>query len=201
MHRFSSLDTVRQRIWHRLEAAATEPGHPLRVLPFGTEQGGAPHLRMVVLRDADADERVLAFHTDRRSQKVADIRDRERVAWLAWDPDTKEQIRLQGTASIHLDDAIADEMWAAESPRSLDVYVREAAPGTPLPAPEDGLEETVKTDPVTRDDVSDGRQYFAVVRTVIDEMDWLHLHPEGHYRAQFQFDPDQEGFDGGWVVP
>jgi len=49
--------------------------------------------------------------------------------------------------------------------------------------------------------VAEGRPYFAVIRTVIDEVDWLHLHPEGHYRAQFQFHPDADRFEGTWVVP
>lgn len=201
MQRFERLDIIRQRIWRRLTEAATQPGHPLRALPFGTGQGGTLQLRTVILRNADPNERVLAFHTDRRSQKVADIQANERIAWLAWDPDTKEQIRLHGSASVHFDDAVADEMWASQSPRSLDVYARRAAPGAPLEAPEDGLDEAVKFEPITREDVAEGRSHFSVVRTVIDEIDWLHLHPEGHYRAQFQFDPEEETFEGGWVVP
>jgi hypothetical protein len=49
--------------------------------------------------------------------------------------------------------------------------------------------------------VADGRPHFAVVRTVIDEIDWLHLHPEGHYRAHYRFEADQEQFAGTWIVP
>lgn len=201
MQRFTDLDTVLSRVWERLETAASQSGHPFQVLPFGTVEDGEPHLRTVVLRQASADERLLAFHSDRRSQKIDDLRVNDRIAWLAWDPETSEQVRLRGRATVHLDDAVADQMWDAESPRSLDVYVRETASGTPLEAPAEGLDGAVTTEPVTREDVAKGRPFFAVVRTVIDEIDWLHLHPEGHYRAQFHFDEDTQSFSGTWVVP
>jgi hypothetical protein len=96
---------------------------------------------------------------------------------------------------------VADAMWADQSPQSLDVYARTAAPGASLEAPTDGLDDAVTSEPITREDVAKGRRYFSVVRTVIDEIDWLHLHPEGHYRAQFQFDPDEGDVESGWVVP
>jgi pyridoxine/pyridoxamine 5'-phosphate oxidase len=82
MKRFSSLNDVLERVWNRLEAAAEDPGHSLRALTFGTVQETAPHLRTVILREADAETRRLSFHTDRRSQKVEDLRTRDRVAWL-----------------------------------------------------------------------------------------------------------------------
>lgn len=201
MERFTSLDAVRRRVWRRLQEAVADPGHAYRTLTFGTATDGAPHLRTVILRAADPEARRLAFHTDRRSRKVEHIRALDRIAWLGWDPGTKEQIRLHGTASVHLDDAVADAMWAAQAPSSLDIYVRPPAPGTPLDAPDDGLDPSVTDGPVTREDVAGGRQHFAVVRTVIDEIEWLHLHPEGQYRAQFRFDASTEAFAGDWVVP
>lgn len=202
MQRITELDAVLDHIWERLTTAADEPGDPLRALTFGTSHAEIPRLRTVILRRADAEERVLAFHSDRRAQKVDDIRGNRRVAWLGWDPDTNEQIRLSGTATVYDgDDAVADEMWADERPPSLGVYVRPSAPGTPLEQPADGLSEAVRRTPLTRQDVAEGREHFAVVRTTLDRIDWLHLHAEGHYRAQFELDSETEAFDGSWVVP
>lgn len=201
MKRYTDLGAVLDRVWRRLERAAEDSGDSFRTLTFGTAQDGQAHQRTVVLRAADRDKRCLAFHTDRRAQKVDHIQANDRIAWHGWDPESSEQIRLRGTASVHTDDDVADAMWAAESPRSLAVYPRPTAPGTPLDAPDDGLEAAVQEEPITREDVAAGRPYFAVVRTVIDEIDWLHLHPEGHYRAQFPFEPAQNRFDGTWVVP
>ena len=201
MERITTLEDVQERVWHRLVEAAEQPGHPLRLLTFGTVADDTPQLRTVVLREADPSARRLAFHCDARSQKVSQIEANDQVAWLGWDPETGEQVRLLGAASVHRDDDVAEALWAAESPRSLDVYVRGGTPGAPLDAPEDLLPETVKNDPVTQADVEEGRPHFAVVRTVIDEIEWLHLHSDGHYRAQFSYDPDAAAFDGTWIVP
>jgi len=201
MDRYTDLGVVLDRVWRRLVQAAEDPGHPFRTLTFGTSQNNQPHLRTVVLRKTDRGTRSLAFHTDRRSQKVADLQAQSRIAWRGWDSETREQVRLRGTGTVHTDDAVADTMWKEQQPRSLAVYPKPLAPGTPIEGPGDGAEASVEERPITRDDVAEGRPYFAVIRTVIDEVDWLHLHPEGHYRAQFQFHPDADRFEGTWVVP
>ncbi len=201
MDRYSDLDTVLNRVWRRIEHAAEDAHSPFRILTFGTVQGGQPHLRSVVLRSAARKDRRLSFHSDRRAEKVEAIEAHPRITWHGWDPDTSEQIRLRGTAGVHTGDAVADEMWEEQDPASLAVYPRPTAPGTPLDGPGDGLQASVKEEPITRKDVAEGRQYFAVIRTVIDEIDWLHLHPEGHYRARFQFQEDRQAFEGTWVVP
>lgn len=201
MQRLTDLNDVLDLVWHRLERAAEKPGHPFRTLAFGTTQAQTPHVRTVILRAADRSDRRLAFHTDRRSQKVQDIRDRSRIAWHGWNPDTREQLRLQGTATVHRDDEVADAMWASQRPSSLDVYRRSMPPGAPLDAPEDALDDAVKGDSITRADVAPGRDAFAVVRTTIDRVDWLHLHREGHYRARFTVDAETNAFEGTWIVP
>lgn len=201
MDRYTELDAVLDRVWGRMEGAAEEPGHPFRTLTFGTLQGNAPNLRTVILREARRDERRLAFHTDRRSQKVVDVRSHERIAWRGWDADTREQVRLRGRGSVHVNDDVTDAMWDAQKPRSLAVYPKSTAPGTPTDTPHDGLSDSVQETPLTREDVAAGKKHFAVMRTVIDEIDWLHLHPEGHYRAQFRFECDRQAFEGTWVVP
>jgi len=199
--RFENLDAVHAHVWKDIEAAAQDPGHPYRQLTFGTVYEQAPDLRTVILRMAEADERRLQFHSDRRSRKVSALRENDRIAWHAWDKESLEQIRLYGTATVHLDDEVAMALWESQSPSSLAVFARPSAPGTPMEAPGDALREAVKEEPITEDDVAAGRQYFAAIRTTIDRMEWLHLHPDGHYRAQFEYPDDQEGFEGRWVVP
>lgn len=196
----TSLDSVLRHVWSRLEEAAENPGHVFRTLTFGTVGEDAPHLRTVVLRRADREVRVLAFHTNRYAQKVEDIRATGGVAWHGWDPDAREQVRLRGRATIHTDDDRADAMWAAEDPASLDVYVPTAKPGTSIEDPDAGR-RSVPAAPVTRADVAPGREQFAVIRTVIEEIDWLHLHPDGHARAQFTLESEGKGGEGTWVVP
>lgn len=202
MTRYSNLDAVLSHVWEELEAAA-EPSsdHTYRRLTFGTVHEQGPDLRTVVLRRASEESRLLQFHTDRRSRKVEALRNNDRVAWHGWDADAREQIRLYGTGSVHLDDDVAMDLWERQPPSSLASYARPSAPGTPLDVPDDGLRPAVKTEPITEDDVAQGRQYFAAIRTVIDRIEWLHLHAEGHYRARFEYRADREAFEGSWVVP
>lgn len=201
MTRYTNLESVLRHVWDEVEAAAAAPDHPYRHLTFGTVRDRTPDLRTVVLRRVDVDERVLQFHSDRRTRKVKDVRENERVAWHGWNPDTREQIRLRGTATVHLDDDVAMEMWETQSLESRALYVRPATPGSELDEPEDGLRPDVKTKSLSQDDVAEGRQHFAAIRTTIHEIEWLHLHPEGHYRARFKHQSGGEEFDGTWVVP
>lgn len=201
MTRFTNLDAVLNHVWTEIQTAAEDPGHVYRHLTFGTVHNEAPDLRTVVLRQVEEEQRCLQFHTDRRSGKVEALRENDRIVWHGWNADARQQIRLYGTASVHLDDDVAMDLWESQSPESLDVYVRPSAPGTPLDEPGDGLRPAVKSDPITEDDVAAGRQNFAAIRTVIDRIVWLHLHPDGHYRARFEYQQDQQSFDGTWVVP
>lgn len=201
MTRFTSLDSIFDHVWAEITTAAEDPSHRFRTATFGTVQARGPGLRTVVLREADRDAQSLAFHSDRRAQKISDIRGHSGVAWHWWDSDTHEQLRLCGRATVHVDDAVADQMWGDQDPSSLVVHARHSPPGTPIDAPDDGLIDAVKEGTVTREDVAPGREHFAVVRTVIDRIDWLHLHPEGHYRAQFRCPPDTPQREQSWVVP
>lgn len=201
MPRYTNLDAALNHVWDEIEAAAEAPDHAYRHLVFGTVHERAPDLRTVVLRRADEDARRLLFHTDRRTRKVEALRENDRIAWHGWDADAREQIRLYGTASVHLDDDVEMDLWETQSPDSLAMYVRSVAPGSPLDEPGDSLRPAVKSEPVTDDDVAESRQYFAAIQTVIDRIEWLHLHPDGRYRARFEYQPDQEAFEGSWVVP
>ena len=199
--RITDLDALLDHVWTYVTEAGTNSQHPFRTPAFGTAGIDPPNLRTVVLRHADADDRTLAFHTDRRAGKVGQIRAHDRVAWHGWDPESSQQLLLHGSATVHTSDRVADEMWEAASPRELQLYMRPKTPGTPLDAPSDALDARVKSDDLTREDVAPGRKYFAAVRTVIDEIIFLHLHPEGHYRARFRYDDGADEWDGDWIVP
>lgn len=199
--RYENLATVLNHVWDELEAAARDPGHAYRQLTFGTVHERVPDLRTVVLRGVSEDNRLLQFHTDRRSRKVDALRENEHIAWHGWDPEAREQIRLYGTGTVHLDDDVAMDLWESQSPETLAVYARPSAPGSALDEPEDGLRPAVRTEPITDDDVAEGRQYFAAIRTTIDRIEWLHLHSDGHYRARFEYQSASQEFEGSWVVP
>ena len=191
MKRYTDLEALLQHTWEYLEAGSARASHPARTPTFLTGDASA---RTIVLREISAEERALLFHTDLRSDKSETLRQEPLVGFHHWNPDRSQQFRLEGRAELHLDDEIADRIWA-EQPETAKVHYQKAAsPGTPVEGPRSAHPAT--------DDVdgsSEPRSNFAVVRTVVDSIDWLHLHSEGHYRAQFEWTDGE--WSGRWVVP
>ncbi len=190
--RHDDLDELLDHVWTYLQSAATDPSHPGRMPTFCSD---GPDARTVVVRHADRDERRMAFHTDTRSAKLDQLRRRPKVAWHHWNGDLKQQFRLYGRADLHLDDELADEIWKAQGEEGRSHYQKGEAPGTVVETPRSGHPGRDGD----AEEVEDPRQYFGVVSTVVDRIDWLHLHPEGHYRAEFEW--TSQGFRGTWIVP
>jgi pyridoxamine 5'-phosphate oxidase len=201
MDLWTDLDDLHDWIWTELETAATDRKHALRTANIATAGFDEPRMRTVVLRGASRSMRHLAFHSDRRAEKIAELRANERIAWHWWNPDTSVQLRLRGHATIHTDDAVADQMWAAEPANSLDLYLKSQTPGTPADTPTDGLAEHVQEGDLTRDDVAPGRAHFAVIRSVIDHIDAVHLNREEHQRARFEWEESEKRWEKDWLIP
>ena len=201
MDPWTDLSEVLRLVWNHVEAGAVDSDHPFRTPTFGTAGHGQPQLRTVVLRMAQQDSRSLSFHSDRRADKIEEIQANDRISWHAWAPAKSLQIRLRGRATVHTDDAVADEMWEAESPASLGHYLKEDAPATPIENPVDELPDAFHEGTLTEEDVAAGRSHFAVVRTVIDEIDALNLHRGNHQRALFAWNAEANAFEGSWRVP
>jgi hypothetical protein len=150
---------------------------------------GAPALRTVVLRAFDPATRRLRIHTDRRSAKAAGIAAEPRVALHGYDAGAQVQLRMGGVASLHLDDAVADEAWAGSRAMSRMIYATPHAPGDPVAEP--------LPSPV---DAEGGRNNFCAVLLRIDTLDVLLLAASGHRRVRFAWD-DAGALSAGWVAP
>lgn len=192
MERHQSLDDVVDQVWTYFESAADDPGHPGRTPTVATS---GPDARTVVLRRADRQSRSLLFHTDSRSGKFQQLIEEPEAVWHHWDPDLAQQFRLFGQVSLHEADDLADGFWEDLDEDERRHYLKEDGPGTPVGRPRSAHPDT---DAVAGEPASP-RDQFAVVRTVVDRIDWLHLHPEGHYRAHFEWTGGS--FQGEWVVP
>jgi hypothetical protein len=165
------------------------PAHSPTLSTIGLD--GRPRSRTVVLRGADAQALRLRFHADLRSDKVAEIARDPRVALHVYDQAGKFQMRVEGTASVHHDDAIADEAWLSSRPMSRVCYGTSPAPGMVIP---DGGAFSVpppeETDP--------GRANFAAVVVAMERLETLYLAFSGHRRAAFRLMGDPAAT---WLVP
>ena len=169
---------------------------------------GRPRVRTVVLREADSETAILRVHCDRRSDKAREILAGEILAreilagealarapcaLHAYDPKAKVQIRIEGRASLHTDDAVAEAAWAGSQPMSRVCYGIDPAPGTALarggayaqPDPEAALVI--------------GRPNFCVIRVRAEVLDFLYLDRRGHRRAGWT--RGETGWTGTWLVP
>lgn len=170
-------DDILADVWQRLVQGKSDPASPFHtpvVANLNEMEGVAA--RTVVLRKVDIEARTLVFHTDRRSAKFQHLQQDPSVAWVFYDPTERLQLRAATSATLHTKDAFAHEQWVS-SPQSQVIYSTPLASGTVLDAI-----HLKRPDPVP-----DARENFSVVRCVINSLDWLYLHPDGHRRARFTF--------------
>lgn len=194
-----NLDTILAMTWMQFVKGAERSAEPFHLGVLATSGVQGPSLRTVVLRAVYPKQRVLLCHTDSRSEKLMEIRNDERVAWLFYDPDKKLQVRLRGKAAVRADDSLAKSQWQRTRLSSRRCYLAAQRPGTPIatdraepPAPFDMHSPTLA-------ESEQGWAHFAVVACQIEALDWLQLSVLGHQRAQFLWQGKQ--WHASWVAP
>ncbi len=191
---YDDLDAIPGECWRLLACGARERRtafHTPALASLGLD--GRPRLRTVVLRGVEASAGTLRFHCDRRSDKAAEIARDPRVALHVYDAPGKIQVRVEGWASLHADDALADAAWHASRPMSRAVYAVQPASGAPIPA------GGAYASPERAEADSPGRADFAAVVVAAETIEFLHLARAGHRRARFTLAGGV--WIGGWRVP
>ncbi|WP_052340805.1 pyridoxamine 5'-phosphate oxidase family protein [Salinarimonas rosea] len=201
----NDLDAMRAHAWRQLARGVEDrrsPFHAPTVATVGLD--GRPRLRTVVLRGVEPARARLRFHTDTRSEKVAELRRDARIALHAYDPVAKLQVRIEGAAVLHTADALAEEAWRGSRMASRACYATQPAPGRAIAVP-DGFDL-----PESEDAILAGRAQFCAVEIVAETLETLWLARDGHRRARFVRRPDgsaeadcQEATweDATWLVP
>lgn len=185
----TTLDDIATHAWAQLVRGVKDRKHGFHLPTLCTiDDEGRPSARTVVLRKVLPDERVIICHTDVRSPKASDVRERAHTGWMFYDTGIKEQVRAQGRAEVLHEGDIADAHWAASRASSRRCYL---APHTPSAGVEEESPnlpaEFIKQNP-TEEQTEAGRANFAVIRCVVDRLEWLHIKHDGHRRAGFSWD-------------
>lgn len=155
---------------------------------------GFPRSRVMVLREANPQERILRFHTDVRSDKIVDLKINPRVAVTGYDARAKVQIRLEGRTSIHHKDEVAHAAWVGSKNMSQVCYNVSPASGSLI---ETGNAYFL---PHTSDDLSKGEEHFCALRIHISALEWLYLAGSGHRRLRCVYD-EKGHVHSDWLVP
>ena len=191
---YNDLDTALGELWRLLVEAAGNRSSPFHLPALATvDARSRPRLRTVVLRAADPETGTLRFHCDRRSDKAAEIAVAAPVALQAYDRETTVQIRIEGRAALHTDDALADAAWAGSQTMSRVCYGVAPAPGTTI------LEGGAYALPGEDTRARDGRKNFCAVSVRAERLDFLYLDRRGHRRAAWA--RGEDGWRGTWLVP
>lgn len=190
---YDDLDATFTELWRLLAEGAAHGRSGFHLPTLATLAGEGPRLRTIVLREAEPRAGTLRFHCDRRSDKAFELAENPACALAVYDAEAKIQIRIEGRAVLHTDDAVAEAAWAGSRPMSRVCYAAEPPPGTALLA---GNAYTLADEATA---ARTGRRNFCAVVVTAQRLDFLYLDRRGHRRAAWCRDGD--GWDGGWVAP
>ena len=161
---------IRQRIWVELQRATHDRHHEWRTPVVATVGAdGLPGARTVVLRHADVKSASLAFYTDSRSPKVAELQAAPQAALVFWSKRLSWQLRVSARVRVETAGPLLDAAWLriSQSPAAAD-YLSATAPGSPLCQP---------------NNAPNPQHHLAILIAQVDILDWLELARTGHRRA------------------
>jgi 3-hydroxyisobutyrate dehydrogenase len=193
-----TFTSVLDQAWSLLAEGQRLRHSPFHQAVLATITPRGPSARYVVLRQVDRDRGVLGFHTDRRSEKWAELERDPRVTLCFYGQNV--QLRGEGRVVLHTDDAVAELAWKRTGLMSRRCYLAEHPPGSSAALPTSGLPVHLAKDRPSEAETVAGRVNFAVVSLPLQRLEWLHLAFEGHRRARFArvgFGP----WKGEWLVP
>lgn len=177
--------------WLRLEQAADDPAHPMRLLVVATvNERLQPAARLLVVRGASRKPARLWFHTDARSAKVSQLRHQPLICAIAYDPRDGVQLRVEGRAIIHVDDRITDLHWAQTDLAVRYAYAVAAPPGEAFNAVETDPRSAAHRHRIDEGRAEQGRTHFAVLEIDVETIEWFQSTTSSQCRALMRAEGD-----------
>lgn len=176
----NNLSAIEQKVWSLLSEGVKSYKNPFHFGTVANIQAGIPELRTVILRKVLGEEKKLFFHTDIRSTKVDFIQKNPAMSWLFYDENSRLQLRMLASATVHFKNEVADQGWAASALSSKLTYSISNAPGTKLEAPV-AVNINEKNPPPELIDFASS--HFSVIETQISKLDVVFLHHRGNRRV------------------
>ena len=190
----ATLPDVLDSLWQRIERELDGRWRAFALPTLVTvAEDGTPRARVLALRAVDREKRRFVFHTDARSDKIAEVAREPRVALLFFDRDDAVQARFDGVAELHHVDPVAAAAWRDVSGLRRAACSVVDEPGAPLDA-----SQRFASLPAT-DDPDAAFTNFAVLVVDADAIDWLWLGPQDMRRARFAWVGGH--WSSSWIVP
>ena len=184
---------IYNQIFSLLETGVKDRNSPYHTPTLVTlENNNIPAARTLVLRGVDRETRTLRFHTDQRSKKIEQINFNPSGAIHIYSQQDKLQLRFKSNLTLHINGELVDEAWEKSYGMSKICYQVGEKPGSVIKS-----QDEYKYIPMEN---HEGKDNFLVILARITEIEWLYLSCEGHRRAKFTHDKNNQ-LNVSWLVP
>ena len=194
---YEDFSEIKKKIWSMLDNAVTDRNSSFRIPVFICGDQSDLDGRIVVLRKSDAENNLVQFHSDIRSDKIAKLEANKNAAMLFYDKEEKIQVRLKVECNINHQNDVTKQSWEKTQHISRKCYLVDNGPGTESIAPTSGLKPELDNFDYSKEKSEEGYKNFTVIQCKIKSIEWLYLAAKGHRRAKF----DLETNKNAWLVP
>jgi pyridoxamine 5'-phosphate oxidase len=181
----SDLSNINRHCWRLLQDGVSSYKKPFHFAVITTIEESFPSARTVIIRGVDVENKLIRFNTDIRSPKFTQLEYNPNVCWLFYDEGLRIQMRCKAVATLHVNDAVAEQGWEEARMNCKITYMSPYAPGTYLDEPY--LLDLNRSD-IPDDELNAARENFAIVQTKVLSLDWVFLHHKGNRRAFFDYE-------------
>lgn len=190
---YATLDGVLASCWTWMERGVHDRRCPTHHPTFvSIRVDGRPTCRTVILRECTSSQRLLGFHTDRRSRKWQEVQETPSAAIHVYLPQQQLQFRFTGIVERVVEGEANTERWLNMHPNSRRCYQTALAPATSIDSPWES--------PAQDDNPMTGVENFGWIRFRVEELEWLYLSSRGHQRALFSWNEKNER-RATWMMP
>ena len=194
---YENFQEIQNKIWLMLSDAVTNRKSPFRIPVFICGEQSDFDGRIVVLRKADKNNKIVQFHSDIRSDKIKKLKKNTNASILFYDKEEKIQVRLKVGCIINHVNEVTEESWTKTQHISRKCYLVDNSPGSESSIPTSGLKTDLDNFGFTKEKSEEGYKNFTVVQCNIKSMEWLYLAAKGHRRAKFDLENNKEC----WLIP
>ena len=196
---YNNKDLIFDEIWTLLSRGVVDRSEDFRLPVVIVNQNSSADGRIVVLRGAFKDKKILRFHTDLRSAKINGLKENNNIYFLFYNKKRKIQVRAKGIATIHHKNEITEQAWSKTQIVSRKCYLAEQAPGSVSKLPNPGYPKELEGRNPKIEDTEIGFENFCVIESKVYEMEWLYLASQGHRRALIKI--NEEDISAEWLTP
>jgi pyridoxamine 5'-phosphate oxidase len=194
---YENFREIEKKIWLMLNNAVTNRKSPFRIPVFICGEKSDFDGRIVVLRKADKNNKIVQFHSDIRSDKIKKLKKNTNASILFYDKEEKIQVRLKVKCMVNHANEVTKESWSKTQHISRKCYLVDDNPGSESTTPTSGLKPDLDNFEFTKEKSEEGYKNFTVIQCNIKSMEWLYLAAKGHRRAKFDLENNKEC----WLVP